>query len=100
MTMRATTAVRANSSAFEIVLALARRIYQGILRSRNRRRGDNPGVSPWWDERPSGGEVQPIWMEARTSARAARSCGDASGKSTATITSRVPLTSSIHSWLC
>ncbi len=42
------------------------------------------------------GEVQPIWMEARTSSSAARSCCDVSGKDPATIMSRSPSMSRIQ----
>ena len=45
-----------------------------------------------------GGEVQPIWMEARTSSRAARFCGDVFGRVVAPITSRVPSTSRTQIW--
>ena len=45
---------------------------------------------------PDVGEVQPIWIEAKTSSRTARSCGVLLGKVPAPITSRVPSTSRTH----
>lgn len=53
--------------------------------------GDFLGALTSSGEQPSGpgGEVQPIWMEARISSRAARSCGEVSGKENALITTRV-----------
>jgi hypothetical protein len=54
--------------------------------------GPRFGASRRSGGRPSaaGGEVQPIWMEARTSSRAARCCGDVIGEVPAPIRSRGP----------